>query len=314
MVYVMLIISSVLVFLLLISYILFRIVFYVPNRKAGKTDEIAVPEGKIYEPFWDDMRNWILKTRSLPSEVCSIRSFDGLNLYGKYYEYAPGAPIELMFHGYRGDAERDLSGGVFRCFALGRSALIVDQRCSGSSEGKVITFGIHEHRDCLDWINFVINKFGPDVRIILTGISMGAATVLMAAGKGLPANVIGVLADCGFNSAKDVIQSVARGIGLPAKVLYPLVKLGAKLYGHFDLEEYSPEEAMESCKVPVIFFHGLADDYVPCEMSRVNYLACSSRKRLVLIHGAGHGLAYPVSPEYYLHEAGEFFSDTYYNH
>jgi len=293
---------------LFISYILFRIIFYVPPETNTNGDEIPLPKGAIYEVFWDDMRRWTLEVRNTPHENVSITSFDGLKLTGKFYEYVPDAPIELMFHGYRGSAERDLSGGVQRCFRLGHSALIVDQRCAGGSEGSVITFGIFEHRDCLAWIDFVVQHFGPDVRIILTGISMGASTVLMAAGRPLPENVIGVLADCGFTSAKDIIQSVARQMRLPASLLYPFAKFGAKLFGHFDLEAYSPVQALADCTVPVIFFHGEADDYVPSYMSRINYEACSSRKKLVLIPGAGHGLSYPVAPERYLQEMEDFFA------
>lgn len=281
--------------------------FYVPPRTRMDPDRIDFPEGEVYAPYREPMKKWILETRALPQKEMEITSFDGLKLRGKYYEFAPGAPIELMFHGYRGSAERDLPCGVRRCFRAGRSALVVDQRCAGRSEGTVITFGIHEHRDCLCWIEEMIRRFGPDVKIILTGISMGAATVLMAAGTPLPENVIGVLADCGYDSPKHIIKTVIRQMGLPADLSYPFVKLGARLYGHFDLEEASPAEAVKNCKIPVIFFHGESDDYVPCHMSRVNFEACASRKKLVTIPGAGHGLSYPVAPELYLQELLDFF-------
>ena len=244
----------------------------------------------------------------MPQQQFTVTSFDGLKLVGNYYEYAPGAPIELMFHGYRGSGERDLNGGVQRCFKLGRSALIVEQRASGKSQGSVITFGIREHRDCLVWVDFMVKHFGPDVKIILTGISMGASTVLMAGGCDLPENVIGILADCGYSTARDIIQIVIKKMGLPVKLSYPFVKLGARLFGGFDLEETSPVEMLKKCKVPVIFFHGESDDFVPCDMSRVNFEACASRKQLVTVPGAGHGLSYPVAQESYLKAAGEFFA------
>jgi len=292
--------------ILIISYICFRIAFFAPPRK-DKGDEIDLPVGEIYEPFWDSMRKWALETRALPQEEVSIVSFDGLKLYGKYFEYASGAPIELMFHGYRGAAERDLAGGVQRCFKVGRSALIVDQRCAGKSEGNVISFGVNEHRDCLSWIDFMLERFGPDVKIILTGISMGASTVMIAGGTPLPSNVLGILADCGFTSAKEIILSVIRQMGFPPKLAYPFVKLGAKIYGHFDLEEVDALSAMKKCNVPVIFYHGETDDYVPCEMSKACYEACAARKKLVLIPNAGHGLSYPVAPEHYRSTLREFF-------
>lgn len=300
-------IVSVVFLVFLLSYVLFRIIFYVPNRSRNATDEIILPPGKIYEPFHDKMRAWILNARETPHENLSIRSFDGLKLTAKFYEYAPGAPIEIMFHGYRGNAERDLAGGKNRAFRLGHSALIVDQRCAGGSEGRVITFGIKEYRDCLAWLDFAIGHFGSDTKFILTGISMGATTVLLAAGRKLPPNVIGILADCGFHSAKDVILHVAGSMHLPAKLLYPFVKLGAKVYGHFDLNEITAVEAVKKCEVPVIFFHGMEDDYVPSYMSQINYEACASRKKLVMIPGAGHGLSFPVAPDRYVAEMKSFF-------
>jgi len=292
---------------LLISYICFRMAFYAPTPPARDPDFIDLPEGEIYEVFHGDMRRWALETRAMPREECWIRSCDGLKLHGVYYEYAPNAPIELMFHGYRGNAERDLSGGVQRCFRLGHSALIVDQRCSGKSEGHVITMGIKEYRDCLGWLEFMQQRFGPEQEIILTGISMGAATVMMASDKGLPKNVTGILADCGYHSPKAIVQTIIRTMGIPVWLGYPFVKLGAKLYGHFDLEETSPEEALKNCSVPVLFFHGESDDYVPCYMSRICFDACASRKRLVTVPGAGHGLSFPVDQEGYITAAREFF-------
>lgn len=290
---------------LLISYCCYRMAFFV--RRVPNSDEIRTPDGAIYDPFRDDMIRWIQEARQMDSKDYYITSDDGLKLHGRFYEYAPGAPIELMFHGYRGTAERDLSGGVQRCFQLGRSAFLVDQRCSNESDGHVITFGIQEHKDCIRWVHYLIELFGPDVKIILTGISMGASTVLMAAGQSLPENVIGILADCGFNCAKDIIYCVIKNMGLPPKVCYPFVWLGARVFGHFNLESYSAEEAMGHCSVPVIFFHGEADDFVPAWMSKRCFDACSSKKELVLVPGAGHGLSYPVAPERYINALREFF-------
>ena len=292
---------------LLASYVCYRMAFHAVRKESSDPEGIELPEGEIYEPFHEAMRDWIREVRAMPQEDVAITSFDGLTLRGKYYEYRPGAPIELMMHGYRGSSERDLSGGVQRCFAVGRSALVVDQRCAGGSEGRVITFGIREHRDCLAWVDFMIRKFGPEVKIILTGISMGASTVLMAGGKPLPENVIGILADCGFTGAKQIIQEVIRQMGLPPKLCYPFVRLGARLFGKFDPEEASAVEAVRNCTVPVIFYHGEDDDFVPMEMSRANFEACASRKALVTIPGAGHGLSYAVDPETYLRTLREFF-------
>lgn len=297
---------ALIVLFLAICLACFRMAFYVSKKDRTPTEEYPIPKGKIYEPYREQMVTWMKEARAMPCESFSIKSFDGLTLYAKYYECVPGAPIEIMFHGYRGSAERDLCGGIQRCFALNRNILLVDQRGSGKSGGSVITFGIREHKDCLAWVDFAVQHFGPDVKLILTGISMGASTVLMAAGKLLPPQVIGVLADCGFSTAKDIICKVIRDMKLPPKLAYPFVKLAARIFGGFCLEEYSAQEAMKTCQVPVIFFHGTDDDFVPWEMSQANYDACTTQKKLVLVPGAGHGLGYLVAPEDYLQALREF--------
>lgn len=293
--------------ILIISYICFRIAFYVSKNQKKINNQTELPKGKAYEPYYEKIKSYANATKEISHTEFCITSFDGLKLYGKYYECEKNAPIELMFHGYRGKAERDLAGGVQRCFKLGRNALIVDQRCSGKSEGKVITFGIREHKDCLAWVDFMVNHFGADVKIILTGISMGASTVLIAGGCELPKNVIGILADCGFNSAKEIIKSEIRRIGLPADLSFFFVKMGAKIFGNFDIEEISAEQAVTKCKVPVIFFHGEADDFVPCEMSRKIYAACASKKQLITVKDAGHGLSFLIEPEKYYIALTDFF-------
>ena len=290
---------------LLTAYICFYRIFYSPKRKG--TEEYPMPDGKIYEVYREDMIRWIQNARTLAHRRVEIRSFDGLMLRGRYYEYEKGAPIEILFHGYRGSALQDLSGGIARCFALGHSALVVDHRASGESEGRVITFGIHERRDCLSWIDFVCRELDPDAKIILTGISMGAATVMMAAAEDLPQNVVGVLADCGYTSAEEIIKKVITEMKMPADLLYPFVKLGGRLFGGFDIDETSPVEAMAKSRVPVIFFHGDDDDFVPSRMSLANYQAGTEQKRIVFIGGAGHGLAFPANKEAYIYELRRFF-------
>ena len=292
---------------ILIAYICFRMAFYARDCDKKSTEEFAIPDGEVYKPWREKMIGWIKETRALKSEMYTVTSYDGLTLCGRYYEQTPGAPIELMHHGYRGYAERDLCGGVQRAFALGHNALIVDLRACGDSEGNVITFGIKEHRDCLTWVDFMVNHFGKDVQIILTGISMGATTVLNAAGCPLPPNVIGVLADCGFTSPEAIIKKVMVDMKLPPKLAFPFVRLGAQLFGGFNISAITSIDSVTRCKLPVIFFHGENDTFVPAQMSQENYEACKSRKHLVIIPGAEHGLSYPVAPKEYIREAYQFF-------
>lgn len=300
------VVAALLLLILAVSYYCYRRVFYSPARKPMAADEYEIPPGEIYEPFREQMVSWMKETRAMPCERVSITSFDGLTLRGRYYEYAKDAPLEILFHGYKGNSERDLCGGVQRCFSLGRSALLVDQRGGGESDGKVISFGINERKDCLKWIEFAIEKLGKDVKIMLGGVSMGGATVMMTAGEDLPKNVVCALGDCPYSSAKEIIQKIVKEMRLPPKLVYPFIKLGARLFGHFNLEETSPIKAMETCKIPVLLLHGDEDAFVPLDMSRKIYEACNTPKRLVVVKGAGHGLAFPQDQAGYIAALREF--------
>ena len=297
---------------LIIAYVCYRLAFYSnPADRVIDEEKIVLPDGDIYEVFRDDITKWTLKMREMPQRDVEITSFDGLKLRGKYFEQEKGAPIELLMHGYRGYSERDLNGGIFRCFALGRNALLVDHRAHGRSEGKVISFGVNESRDCADWTRFIAENIDSEAKIYIGGVSMGASTVMMATARDLHPNVVGVLADCGYSSTERIIKKAIGEMHLPPNLCYPFVKLGARLYGHFDIDELSPEKAMESCNLPIIFFHGDADDFVPHKMSVENFEVCASKhKRLVTIEGAGHGVAFPAAQERYIKEVKDFFDEV----
>ena len=298
---------SIVLIILLTSFICFYRVFYSKTRKPGKNDALDLLNDELYNQYKPLILKDIEDARQMKFELFKIKSFDGLTLYGKYYEKEKGLPIEIMFHGYRGTGERDLSTGIKRAFLCNHNALIVDQRAASASDGHVITFGINEHRDCISWANFISAHFGNNIKIILTGISMGGATVLMASSKELPENVIGILADCSYNKASDIIKKVIKDMHLPANLLYPFVKIGARIFGHFNLEETSPFEEVQRSKLPIIFFHGTNDTFVPCDMSKKLYEACASKKHIVTIEGGMHGTSYLKDPELYLKEVRNFF-------
>ena len=299
-----------LVFLVLLTALIcFFKVFYSPRRKPFDPEVYDIPPGREYQERRDVIVNWTKAARAMPHEEITISSYDGLKLVGYYYEYAPNSPMEIIFHGYKGNADRDLSGGVLRCHSLGRSALIVDQRAAGKSEGHVITFGIKERRDCASWVRYARERFGDDRKIIITGVSMGAATVVMAAADPELPKISSVVADCGYTSAREIISLIIGKMGLPVRILYPFVRLGARIFGGFKLEEYSPIVAASEARFPIIFIHGDADDFVPTEMSVKVEGVCSARSDILLVKGAAHGLAYPVDVSGYERALAEFDPD-----
>ncbi len=308
-IYIILICFGVLISVLAITLLVcFFMVFYNSSRskRRGLGVNADIP-GKEYDPYRARMRQWRREVLEMPYEEVSIISHDGLTLRGRFYEYEKGAPIELMLHGYRGTSERDISGGVFRAGAHSRSVLAPDHRGAGRSDGHVITFGVKEMLDALDWLKYINERFGEDTPVLITGVSMGASTAMLCADKPLSPNVVGIIADCGYTSAEEIIKKVIRDMRLPVRLLYPFVKLSARLFGGFDIDKADAREALKNAKVPVFFIHGDADDFVPSYMSEENYRVCTSDKELVITKGAAHGLCYVVDPEGYLDAVGKFF-------
>lgn len=228
-----------------------------------------------------------------------ITAPDGTPLFARYYHHGDGAPVQILFHGYRSSALRDCCGGHALAWKMGFNTLVVDQRGHGGSGGKCITFGIKERHDCLAWAQYAARRFGPDTPIVLSGLSMGAATVLSAAQLPLPEEVVCILADSPYDSPKTIICKVCRDRKLPDRLAWPFIKLGAALYGGFDLSQASAMEAISHARVPILLIHGEDDRLVPCEMSRRLHHACASRCTLCTFPGAGHGLAYMTDPEGY---------------
>lgn len=230
-----------------------------------------------------------------PFERVKIRSRDGLILRGKFYAGREDAPLLLFFHGYRSTAERDGSGGFSICREKGWKAMMADQRGHGESEGKTITFGVKERFDVLDWIDWAIRRFGEEQEIILVGISMGAATVLMAAGEGLPAQVKGIWADCGYSSPEAVLRHTIRRQRMPEGPAWFFTRLGGRIFGGFDVRESTATEAVKKIEVPVLIIHGQADATVPYEMAEELAKNCAAPVELVSVPDAHHGLSFYVN-------------------
>ena len=268
------------------------------SPRGDQNDDLAVPGLPQFDLYRDRIQSMIRSLNEVPYERVYITSYDGLRLAGRLYPGEPDAPVVIGVHGYRGTPSRDFSGGAALNIAAGRTVLLAEQRSQCSSEGKYITMGVRERFDCLAWVDYALERFGPDTKIVLNGISMGASTVLMAAGLGLPDNVKGIIADCPFTSPGQIVKSVMAGMGLPAFPLYPLLAAGARVFAGFGMEEADAAEAVRHVKVPILLIHGEDDRFVPCEMSRA-IAAANPNIRLETFPGAGHGLSFLADRERY---------------
>lgn len=279
-----------------VSYYCYRVAFYSsPKHHIADTD---LPNTDQYNAFREENLARVLRLAAEKYEAVSITSFDGLRLTGKYYHRFENAPVAICLHGWRGSGIRDFSGGAFSLMGMGYNVLLIDQRAQGNSQGRTITFGIKERYDCLEWARFITNRFGPETDIFLYGISMGATTVLMSSGLDLPENVRAIVADCPFSSPEKIIKKVCADMKIPPALGYPFVKLGARIFGRFDLSETTAADEVRKAAIPILVIHGTDDRFVPCAMSE-EIAAANPRVNRQVFEGAGHGLSWLLDTERY---------------
>lgn len=272
-----------------ISYAGYWVAFYNPVSRHG---EIVHASSPAVDKLCAEMD-------AAPYERVCITSHDGLKLCGRYYHVADGANLHIQFHGYRGSGSRDFGAGNAVAKKAGLNTLVVDQRAHGESQGDTVTFGILERYDCQAWANYAAERFGSGCAIFLSGISMGAATVLMASELALPENVAGIIADCPYTSPGDIIRKVCRDVKLPSALMYPFVALGALIFGRFRLWASSPIQAVRNTDIPILLLHGSEDKYVPASMSGKIFEACAGLRYLEIFPGAAHcGCCLTDTPRY----------------
>ena len=279
-----------LLLVLAVSYGLYRFVLYAPVGQQNEPHHL--PTGEQYDPWRDEMIRLVDELLALPSERVYIRSKDGLKLAGDYYAGEPGHPVHICCHGYRGLGVRDFCGGAQTLMGRGDGVLLIHERAQGDSQGHTMTFGVREREDVLLWAWYCAERF-PGTPLFLHGLSMGAATVLMASALPLPESVKGILADCPYDVPRDIITLTADRMGMPGKLMWPFLQIGAFLFGRgLRFGSVCCHEAVKAATVPIEIIHGADDRFVPAYMSEPMAAANPTLVRRFTVPNAGHGLSY----------------------
>lgn len=246
------------------------------------------PHG-IYNDYIQASHRWLKDNHA---KDVYITSYDGLRLHGFWIPAEKPRGTVLMAHGYRSTMLLDFHLPFELFHRLGFNILVPEQRAHGESEGRFITFGVKESRDMERWLRFHHRKLG-GLPVVLYGISMGASTMLYLADKKLPGSICGIIADCGFTSPGDIISSVYKQvIHLPPKITLWVTGMFTRIFAGFGLWEKDTRRTLQRSRYPVLLIHGEEDGFVPCEMTRKAYAACTGPKMILTVPGADHGLSF----------------------
>lgn len=233
-----------------------------------------------------------------------------VKLVGHWFPASQPRRIIVAMHGWRSSWYNDFGFIADFWMENGCSILLAEQRGQGESDGKYMGFGLLERYDCISWVNWLNEQCGDALPIYLCGVSMGASTVLMAAGLELPKNVRGIIADCGYTSPEAIWKHVAKdNLGMSYGTRRAAVNDMCRRRIQMGIGDYSCVDAMAECEVPVLFIHGTDDKFVPIEMTYENFKACAAPKRLLVVPGAGHGMSYSTDTVNYQKAMKQFWED-----
>lgn len=264
----------------------------------SNTEETMSEDWKIFIQKSKEGEEW-MKTKKM--ETITILSEEGLRLTATmlWAEKNTGKTV-VAVHGYRGNGIRDFAGSARFYHELGYNLLIVHNRAHGDSEGKWIGFGWKDKNDIQRWCEYLVDRLKGNAQIVLLGISMGAATVMMASGEKLPPQVKGIIEDCGYTSVwEQFSHAYPKSCKFPKHLTMSLASGMNKLINGFTFREGSCIRQLRKNKRPVLFIHGSVDDFVPTKMVYDLFSATKGEKRLLVVQGAGHALSVVKEPEKY---------------
>ena len=267
------------------------------HRKERTEEQWAEEMSTRWADYAADMRREMDWFAQQTCEEVSIRSRDGLKLWASYLEAPNARGCMLLMHGFRSWSHFDFSMVLRFYHEHGLSILLVDQRAHGRSEGEYIGYGILERYDCQQWAWYLHAKLGGRVPIFLDGVSMGAATVMMAAELELPRSVVGVIGDCGFNSAWDQIAYCMKmWYHLPAFPLLHLMDGICRRRAGFGLRDTTAAASVANSALPLMLLHGTEDEMVPVTCA-AEIAAAKEPLEKVIVEGARHGCSYLLQPQ-----------------
>lgn len=226
--------------------------------------------------------------RDQGGERVTVTSKDGVTLCADLYDRG-AEKTAIMVHGYNADPYVNLVSPARWLYDNGFNLLVIFHRAHGGSGGKRSGMGLVEKDDVLSWIDFV-NKRDASQQILLYGASMGGSTLAYLSDTLAQPCVRAMMIDCAFVSTQNQLKSDAKRMHLPT-VLLPFIGLLCRYDQHIDIRERTAEH-LAHAKKPILFFHGTDDLTVPLDEGMVNYNACTSEKRMVVVEGAGHTTAF----------------------
>lgn len=258
--------------------------------------------------FNQSKQKWI---EAQDTETVSISSRRGDLLKGYLTLNKTESKVFVFFaHGYRANHNGDPANFMRYYIEKGYNFLSVDHVAHGESSGSYLGFDYFESTDSLDWLDYLIGRFGENIKIIIHGVSMGGATVCKMV-ENVPEQVKLAIADCPYTSALEEFDNTVKSVGIKhTKSILKIFNAMNKVFAGFDLNETDVRQSVKNSKVPMLFVHGTSDTFVPTKMGIELYEICGNDKELFLVENAAHAESIRVDEQGY-HRRLDNFIEKY---
>ena len=249
---------------------------------------------------------------STPGMNISIPNREGRHVNALFYKRSENSEkYAILVHGYR-SSTKAVSYLARHYYEAGYNVLVPYMRAHHGSDYEYCTMGWHERFDIIDWINY-IDRISVGAKVVLHGVSMGAATVMMVTGESLPSCVVCAVEDCGYTSVYDAYTyKIPKMMGIPAFPCVDIFRSAIKHRVGFDIKEASALAQVRRSHTPTLFLHGDSDTVVPSSMAEELYASAICEKDKLIFKRADHAMSPLLYPEQYWGKVFEFI-DKYSN-
>lgn len=281
--------------------------FFMKNAEPPEFESDNTPESeeimKSVEEFGKSSKE---KIESLNPQKIKTFSCMGRNMYALLAQQEKETERwAIVCHGYC--ANPYVMGHYAEAlFSRGFNVLLSSMVGHGDDESTYCSMGYYDRYLIKEWINYIVRRQAK-AEIMLLGVSMGAASVMLATGEELPDNVKFAVADCGYTSLWDeYAHQMKQMFNLPQFPILGAVNTVSKLRGNVDFKRCSPKNAVARSKTPTLFIHGDKDTLVPYEMMDEIYNSCAAQKEKLTIENSPHALSVIVNPKAYWEKTDSF--------
>lgn len=243
---------------------------------------VKVPKSKTVDSF------------SIKHETVNLYTQKGaLSIEGWYAKHPKEKGSVALFHGHIASKSAIIPEAE-AFYKMGYSVLLLDFRGHGNSSGNYTTIGYKEAEEVKLAYEYLRKQ--SDKKIILWGISMGAAAITSAFNKDY-IKPDGIILELPYGSLLEAVEGRVKMMDLPPQPLSSLLTFWGGIENGFWAFDLKPKEYAKKINCPTLLQAGKKDGRVSLDEIDAIYTNISTEKQKVIYETARHQSLLNKEPE-----------------